>query len=221
MSSPGAAWFGVAFSIAAPTTALYRLYLDRLYPVGAPARGRVVPRPLAIVLIGLVSCAAIYWALPDAFLPVAANYNLEVHFLRLEPAEQPFNLADFDGNNMLGSALRAETTKLGLKATTRGDGGSLGFGSEFAGASKVKVLLLASEPVLHNAELPIPSGSSDMLYLLRNGQWEPHPEPVTHKAKETIQLTVSPNRRGAFLMQIKGYYGPFNSFFFTPRRYEE
>jgi hypothetical protein len=76
-------------------------------------------------------------------------------------------------------------------------------------------LLLAQEPVLKDAELAIPR-SGEVVYLLRNQQWQPYPGEATTPAEPRIRINVEPARKGAFTLTITRIHQQPNGFKFVP-----
>jgi hypothetical protein len=119
------------------------------------------------------------------------NIDVKVEFRHLEPAEKILDIRQVDQNNNLGDEVAKTVDALRLKAAARGSSGAIyiRLGST---TPPVHVLLLAQEPVLSSAELAIPR-SGDVVYLLRNQQWEAYPGEDVKPAEQKIRITADPN----------------------------
>lgn len=140
--------------------------------------------------------------------------DLVVEYQHLRAAEKALDIRQVDQNNNLGDAIAKDVDQLRLKAAARGGSGGIYFSSG-TGAPKVHVLLLAQEPVLNDAELAIPR-SGEVVYLLRNQQWEAYPQEVTARAEQRIRITADPNKKGAFALTITRIDQQPNGFKFVP-----
>ncbi len=140
--------------------------------------------------------------------------DLTVEFRHLRSAEKVLDIRQVDQNNKLGDVIANEVDKLRLKAVVRGGGGGIYFESG-TNAPAVHVLLLAQEPVLDDAALAIPR-SGDVVYVLRNKEWEAYPEAVLRLAEQKIRITADPNKKGAFALKITRIEREPNGFKYAP-----
>jgi len=125
--------------------------------------------------------------------------SLTVEFHHLRTADNFLDIRQVDQNNNLGGAIAKYVDELRLKAVARGGSGAIYIDSGES-APKVHVLLLAAEPVLDDAKLAIPR-SGDVVYLLRNHQWEAYLQDVLRPAERKIRITEDLNKKGRVLSE--------------------
>ncbi len=140
--------------------------------------------------------------------------DLAVEYRHLRAAENVLDIRQVDQNNNLGDAITKDVDQLRLKAAARGGSGGIYIKSG-TNAPKVHVLLLAQEPVLNDIELAIPK-YGEVVYLLRNQQWEAYPREVTTPAEHRIHIKVDPPKKGAFTLTITRIDKQPNGFKFVP-----
>lgn len=140
--------------------------------------------------------------------------DLDVQFWHLRAADAVLDIRQVDQNNHLGDTVAKYVDQLRLKAVARGGSGGIYFSSGTS-APEVHVLLLAQEPVISDAELAIPR-SGDVVYLLRNQQWEAYPEDVMKRAEQRIRIIADPNKKGAFELKITRIRKEPNGFKYAP-----
>jgi hypothetical protein len=158
-------------------------------------------RPWRWLLIGTAagSLAIFYWFSVSG-LPRTPPYHLIVEFEHLKAAGQPLEIND----PRLGPEIASTVHQLNLNAVARGGSGGAEYIPDRVGRPTVRILILAQEPVSRSAELLVPQ-SGDIVYLLRNQQWEAHPaEAVKAPSKEVIRILPDKNQEGAFEATLTG-----------------
>ncbi|HEY4048346.1 MAG TPA: hypothetical protein VGM27_15895 [Acidobacteriaceae bacterium] len=153
------------------------------------------------LLIGTAagSLAVFYWFSVSG-LPRTPPYHLIVEFDHLKAARQPLEIND----SRLGPDIARTVQRLNLNAVARGGSGGAEYIPDTPGRPTVRILILAQEPVSRSAELSVPQ-SGNIVYLLRNQQWEPHPaEAAKIPAQETIRIIPDKDQPGAFEATLTG-----------------
>jgi hypothetical protein len=181
---------------------------------GKPGATEMESEPMTISAKPFTACGTLLLL----FAPVACRrtvpMDLVVEYRHLRAAEKVLDIRQVDQNNNVGDAIAKDVDRLRLKAAARGGGGGI-YIKLGADAPKVHVLLLAQEPVLNDAELAIPR-SGEVVYLLRNQQWEAYPQEVTSRAEQRIRIKSDPKKKGAFALTITNIDQQPNGFKFVP-----
>ena len=136
-------------------------------------------------------------------MPPGPDMNLTVECVQLQPASTTLNIDAYDSSNNLGRAIHDEVQRMQLRYEVRGfSGGTYLTTGENRPAAHV--LLLVPEPVKEAADLPVPQQGGDVVYLLRNGHWQPYPAPVANASSHLIRVRPDGRRDGIFTIDVTG-----------------
>ena len=131
------------------------------------------------------------------------DMDLTVECVQLQPASTTLNIDAYDSSNNLGRAIHDEVQRMQLRYEVRGfSGGTYLTTGENRPAAHV--LLLVPEPVKEAADLPVPQQGGDVVYLLRNGHWQPYPAPVANASSHLIRVRPDGRRDGIFTIDVTG-----------------
>lgn len=131
------------------------------------------------------------------------DMDLNVECVQLQPATTTLNIDAYDSNNNLGRAIHDEVQRMQLKYEVRGfSGGTYLTTGENRPAAHV--LLLVPESVKEAADLPVPQPGGDVVYLLRNGHWQPYPASVANPSSHVVRVRPDARRDGIFTIDVTG-----------------
>lgn len=149
---------------------------------------------LITIALGLVVMSACH-SVPDI--------DLNVECVQLQPATTTLKLDVWDTNNNMGRAIHDEVQRMQLQYELRGFSGGTYFTT---GKSRpaTHVLLLVPESVKEAVELPVPQEGGDVVYLLRNGHWQPYPAPVANPSSHLIRVRPNTHGDGEFTIDVTG-----------------
>lgn len=131
------------------------------------------------------------------------DMDLNVEWVQLQPATDTLKLDVWDSNNNMGRASHDEVQRMQLRYELRGFSGGTYFTT---GESRpaTHVLLLVPESVKEAVELPVPQQGGDVIYLLRNGHWQPYPVPVANPSSHLIRVRPGTHGDGVFTIDVTG-----------------
>jgi hypothetical protein len=133
----------------------------------------------------------------------APDMDLNVECVQLQPANTTLNLDASDSNNNMGREIHDQIQRMQLRYVVRGFSGGTYFTT---GESRpaTHVLLLVPEPVEEGVELPVPQQGGDVVYVLRNGHWQPYPAPVGNPSSHLIRVRPGARKDGEFTIDVTG-----------------
>jgi hypothetical protein len=178
----GAGWY-LALAPVGPDVAMgvALLYGIILFPRFVVSQKRRPPVWLRVLAVSASVALFGYWIV-SPFLPRKALPSLVIQLDRLTPSDDNYRIGD---SRFLGEDVQREVAKLGLKGQMHGGiGSSVGSSEE----PKVDALLVALEPIVHEAKLALPAHGY-VVYVLRAGQWTPYP---SFQDKDSRKLLVEP-----------------------------
>lgn len=133
----------------------------------------------------------------------APDMDLNIECVQLKPANTTLNIDAWDSNNNMGPAIHEEVGRMRLRYELRGFSGGTYF-TTGDNRPATRVLLLVAEPVKEAAELPVPQQGGAVIYLLRDGRWQPYPAPVTNTSSHVIRVRPDMRRDGVFTIDVTG-----------------
>ena len=131
------------------------------------------------------------------------DMDLNVECVQLRPATSTLDLDAWDSHNNMGRAVHDEVRRLQLRYEMRGASGGTYFETG-ENRPATHVLLLVTEPVKQAADLPVPRQGGDVVYLFRDGRWQPSPAAVTNASSHIIRIRPDASRPSVFTIDVTG-----------------